>query len=66
MSNTLLINLSDNIIQNEKPLRLMFFGGVFLILALWEIYTPARALLVSKKIRWLNNLGLILINTRKD
>ncbi|MGD8568618.1 MAG: sterol desaturase family protein [Gammaproteobacteria bacterium] len=48
---------------NESFIRLGFFIGTFIIIALWEVIAPKRALTVSKVIRWLNNLGLVGLNT---
>jgi len=50
-------------IAGESALRLWVFGAVFGIMLVWEILAPRRALTVSKAQRWLNNLGLLAINT---
>ncbi len=47
----------------ELVIRLIAFAGVFLIIAYWETRRPRRPLQQSKKIRWLNNLGLVVLNT---
>ncbi len=47
----------------EAAIRLGFFLGIFAIMALWEVLTPRRALMVSKAVRWVNNLGLVVLNT---
>lgn len=51
------------IFQHEVQIRLGFFAGVFLLMALWEIIAPRRALTVSKIIRWSNNLALVVLNS---
>ena len=43
--------------------RLAFFFGVLGIMVVWEILTPRRALSVSKSTRWMNNLGIVALNT---
>ncbi|MGD8938604.1 MAG: sterol desaturase family protein [Gammaproteobacteria bacterium] len=54
----------DDIIRNhEIGIRLGFFFGTFLLIALWEIVAPKRALTVSKTLRWFNNLGIVVLNT---
>lgn len=53
----------DFILQNETPIRLGFFFGVFAIMGLWEVLAPRRALTVSKAVRWANNLGLVFLNS---
>lgn len=47
----------------ETIIRLGFFIGIFLVIALWELIAPMRKLKVSKKKRWLNNLVLVVLNT---
>jgi len=54
--------MSNWIVNNELPVRLGFFFGVFIIMALWEIILPRRKLIVRKMTRWVNNLGLIFFN----
>lgn len=49
--------------QNEIVIRLCFFFGVFVLMALWEVKAPKRALTLSKAYRWINNLGLVALNT---
>jgi len=54
----------DDIVRNhEISIRLGFFLGTFLLIALWEVIAPRRALTVSKAVRWFNNLGLVALNT---
>jgi sterol desaturase/sphingolipid hydroxylase (fatty acid hydroxylase superfamily) len=51
------------VIQYEPAIRLGFFLGIFLLMALWELAAPRRALTVSKIVRWSNNIGLVIINS---
>jgi sterol desaturase/sphingolipid hydroxylase (fatty acid hydroxylase superfamily) len=54
----------DNfILEYEAAIRLGFFLGIFLLMALWEIVAPRRELTRSKGERWLNNIGLVVLNT---
>jgi len=55
--------LNQFILQNEVAIRLTFFFGVFILMALWEVKAPRRALTVSKAVRWFNNLGIVFFNT---
>lgn len=48
---------------HETAIRLGFFLGIFAIMALWEILLPRRVLAVSKAVRWMNNLGLVALDT---
>jgi len=50
-------------IDNELVIRLGFFLGVFMIMAIWEILAPCRVLTTSKSRRWINNLLLVVINS---
>ncbi len=51
------------LMAHEVPIRLGFFFGVLLLVALWELLAPRRALTVSKMLRWTNNLGLVFLNS---
>lgn len=57
------MNLTEFILSHEIPIRLGFFAGVFAAMAIWELAAPRRRHLVSKPVRWLNNLGLTFFNT---
>lgn len=57
------MTFKDIIVNNELTIRLGFFFGTFLLVALWEILTPKRALTVPKAKRWLNNIGIVVLNT---
>lgn len=48
---------------HEVLIRGASFLAVLVLMALWEIRAPARPLLLSKGLRWTNNLGLIAFNT---
>ncbi|MDT8386014.1 MAG: sterol desaturase family protein [Thiogranum sp.] len=55
--------LEDFLMINEAALRLGFFLGIFAAMAVWEVFAPRRVLLHSKRLRWGNNLGLVVLNT---
>ncbi len=57
------MNLEEFILSNEKQIRMGFFFGVLIVMALWEIIAPRRRLTVSKTLRWVNNLGLVFFNS---
>jgi sterol desaturase/sphingolipid hydroxylase (fatty acid hydroxylase superfamily) len=48
--------------KHEIAIRLISFVLIFILVALWEIRMPRRALTTSKKWRWFNNLSIIAIN----
>jgi sterol desaturase/sphingolipid hydroxylase (fatty acid hydroxylase superfamily) len=54
----------DNLVlQQEAGWRLAFFGGIFIVMLIWELLAPKRRLTVSKLQRWLHNIGLLLLNS---
>ncbi len=57
------MNWNEFILEQELPIRLGFFFGIFAVMALWELFAPRRALGVSKAVRWANNLGLVALNS---
>jgi len=57
------MNWNDWILGNEAPIRLSFFFGIFTVMAVWELLSPRRVLSTSKSMRWINNLGLVFLNT---
>lgn len=55
--------MNEFVLQNEIPIRLGSFFGIFAVMAVWELVTPRRDLAVSKTVRWLNNIGLVFLNS---
>ena len=53
----------DLVLENELPIRLGFFFGVFAVMAAWELAAPRRRLTVSRTLRWTSNLGLVFLNS---
>lgn len=51
------------LMAQEPLVRLGMFVGVFVLMALWELLAPRRPLSVARLYRWLNNLGVVVINT---
>ena len=49
--------------DNAAVIRLVCFGGVLLLMALWEVLAPRRRLTVGRPVRWASNLGLVALNT---
>ncbi len=56
-------DFNDFLLANEIQIRLGFFFGVFIVMALWELLAPRRPLLVPKLMRWSNNLALVVMNS---
>src|SRR5262245_18265741 len=49
--------------QSDGLIRFSIFAGMFLAMALIELLWPKRALIVSKRKRWLTNLGISATGT---
>lgn len=57
------MDMNEFVMNNEVVIRLSFFLGVFALMALWELIAPRRALLISKTVRWTNNIALVFLNS---
>jgi len=57
------VNLEAYIVEHEAVVRLTAFLGVFALMAVWELWRPCRIPRVRKARRWINNLGLVALNT---
>ena len=55
------MNLNDFIMANEVTMRLGFFFGVFVVLAVWEVLAPKRVLTVLIKFATIVVLGPPLV-----
>jgi sterol desaturase/sphingolipid hydroxylase (fatty acid hydroxylase superfamily) len=53
----------NTLIEIEASVRLAAFLSIFALMAIWEILAPRRELSIPKGTRWLNNLGLVVVNT---
>lgn len=51
------------VLENEPIIRLGFFLGVFVLVALWESLAPRRQRLFTRLDRWPSNLGIVALNT---
>jgi sterol desaturase/sphingolipid hydroxylase (fatty acid hydroxylase superfamily) len=55
--------MPQSVIASEPVIRLSCFVGGFLLMMLWELLTPRRPQVVSRLLRWPNNLGLLVLDT---
>ncbi len=55
--------MREFVTEHEAILRMAFFAGIFLVLALAEWIAPRRALATSKAKRWFGNLGIVFIDS---
>ena len=57
------MNWNEWLSDNEVILRLGAFLGVFVLVALWELRAPRRALRLPRTQRWASNIGLVVLNS---
>lgn len=50
------------LLEHESAIRLGFFLGAFVLLAVWELFAPRRALKSSRALRWTNNVALAMVS----
>ena len=50
-------------LAHEPTVRLSAFFGMFALMALWETAAPRRARLLPRRVRWLHNLALVVLNS---
>ncbi len=50
-------------IGSESEIRLGFFVALFVLFAAWEAASPRRRRTLTRRIRWVSNLGLTAINS---
>lgn len=55
--------MRDAIFAYEPYIRLGAFGGVFAVMAIWELVGPRRKQAFGRARRWPNNLGVVVANT---
>jgi sterol desaturase/sphingolipid hydroxylase (fatty acid hydroxylase superfamily) len=46
----------------EPLIRLSMFGGVFVVMAVWEVLAPRRVPAIGRGWRWPNNLGVVVLD----
>ena len=55
--------MKEFILENETYIRVFIFILTLAVIAFYEYKHPKRTLLISKTIRWLNNLSLVFISS---
>ena len=53
----------ESIQAYEPVIRLCFFLGIFALMAWWEVVAPRRKQTFSRRTRWPNNIGIVVLNT---
>ena len=51
------------ILDYELPLRLIPFFAILVVMALWEGLSPRRPRAASRSTRWMNNLGMVALDS---
>ena len=51
--------MSEAILTAEPTLRLSFFLGILIAMAIWEVAAPRRRREIPRVLRWTNNLGIV-------
>jgi sterol desaturase/sphingolipid hydroxylase (fatty acid hydroxylase superfamily) len=55
--------MSALLAANEPLIRILFFLGVLVAMAAWEVALPRRRREIPRLLRWTNNLGVVVIDT---
>lgn len=58
-----IVQVVDWIAADEILIRGACFASVFILMAAWGFRRPARALRLSRGLRWANNLGLLAFSS---
>lgn len=53
----------NEILGHERLIRLGFFSGILVIMALWELVAPRRRQTIGRWRRWPGNLGVVVVDT---
>jgi len=56
------MDVTEWILANEKSLRSSIFFGMLIIMGLWEVISPRRTRVLTRLLRWTNNLALLVVN----
>jgi sterol desaturase/sphingolipid hydroxylase (fatty acid hydroxylase superfamily) len=55
--------MAETILLDEPYIRLAAFGGIFALMAIWELFLPRRRQPPSRHLRWPSNLGIVVLDT---
>jgi sterol desaturase/sphingolipid hydroxylase (fatty acid hydroxylase superfamily) len=54
--------MADVLFAYEPLIRLSIFAGVFVAMAMWELFMPRRPQAIGRNWRWPNNLGVLAVD----
>jgi len=55
--------MDDTILSTQTAIRLLSFGAVFVVMALWEAVAPRRGRQLTRRARWPHNIAIVVLNT---
>ena len=55
--------MSELLQAHESLIRMSVFLGILVAMAIWEAAAPRRRREVSRRLRWTNNLGVVVVDT---
>lgn len=55
--------MTETLLANEPLIRIVFFLGVLIVMAIWEAASPRRRREIPRVIRWTNNIGVVLLDS---
>src|SRR5262245_9015332 len=55
--------MRDALFAYEPYIRLGVFGGVFVVMAAWELFGPRRTHTIGRRVRWPGNFGVVVADT---
>jgi len=54
--------MTDRLLANEPLVRLGFFVGILVLMAVWEVAAPRRCREIPRLLRWTNNVALVVLD----
>ena len=51
------------VLANEPLIRMIAFGGIFGVMAAWEILAPRRVQQIGRRTRWPSNVAIVVLDT---
>ena len=55
--------MTDLLLTNEPLIRMSFFLGILMAMAIWEVAAPRRRREIPRLLRWSSNLGVVVVDT---
>jgi len=57
------VSFNEFALAHEPAIRVAAFFGIFALMAIWEAAAPRRARLYPRRVRWVANLGLVVLDS---